>query len=60
MKIIIEVKKEVYRQAVCNGWNEAYDEELDVSDFKRLDDKGDFVRAVSELREDDFDLKVED
>jgi hypothetical protein len=57
MKIIIEVDNEVYRKAICEGWNREYQEELKPEDFKCLDNVSDLIRAISELSEEDIKVK---
>ena len=40
------------------GWNREYRENLKIEDFTTVDNKSDFMRAVPELVEEEFELTV--
>ena len=48
----IEIEREVWRQAIADGWNAAFCENLTGNDTGPLDNSGDFLRAIDFISED--------
>jgi len=58
MRIIITINEKKYKKAMMEGWNREYRENLKIEDFTTVDNKSDFMRAVPELVEEEFELTV--